>query len=110
MQSLTSRRLLQLTWTIEGIALSAPIMSLMPDSHPAWLQNHLFFFIIAPFALFFFLLYVAAKFSFIPLAIVVCAVILRSDIPGRTKIAVTVLGFVAFFSLIHWAEVFQHTW
>lgn len=105
-----SRRLLRITWIIEALALLAPILSLMPDSHPAWAQNQFFFFVIAPFVLLFFVLFVGAKLSFIPLTIVVCAVILRSDIPVRTKWVVSVLAGVAFLALVHWADVFRHTW
>lgn len=110
MMSHASRRLLRLTWIIEGLALSAPILSLMPDWHPDWAQNQLFFFLIAPFVLFFFVLYVAAKLSFIPLTIVVYAVILKSDIPGKTKVGAAVLALIAFLLLVHWADVFRHTW
>jgi len=82
----------------------------MPDWHPDWAQNQFFFFLIAPLALLFFLLYLWAKLFFVPLTIVVCAVILRSDIPGRTKVVAAVLGGVAYLSLVHWSDVLRHMW
>lgn len=110
MMSMTSRRLMLITWIIEGIALLPPILSLLPDSHPAWIQNQVFMLIIAPAILFLILLLTLARFFFIPVAISVCAVILRSDISPRMKAAVTVVGILAFVALVHDADAFKHSW
>jgi hypothetical protein len=101
---------LWIAWILEGMALSAPILSLLPDSHPAWAQNTIFLIIVAPFALFFFLLFASAKLFCVPLGIAVCGVILSPDIRPGKKVLVAVVGCIAYASLLHWASVFQHTW
>ena len=105
--SSTSRVLLWITWTLEGSALCGPLLSLLPDSHPQWIQNPIFAVVAGLFALLFFVVYILAKIFFIPCGITICAVILRSDIKPITKIITGMVGLVASIEVVRWASTIK---
>jgi hypothetical protein len=99
----TSKVLLFITWAMEAGALCGPILALLPDSHPWWIQNPIFAIVAGLQALFFFVVYILSKVFYIPCGFAICAVILRSDIKPIIKFLTAAIGLVASVEVVRWA-------